>query len=60
MKNGWHTDDYGTRRHYVGDRRHRDDGPAVIWPDGYEQWYRDDRLHRDDGPAVTTPRPDLT
>ena len=34
---------------------HRDDGPAVIYPDGRQQWYRDGMPHREDGPAVIYP-----
>ena len=31
---------------------HREDGPAVIYPDGDQFWCRDDQLHREGGPAV--------
>ena len=31
---------------------HRAHGPAVIYPNGTEYWYRYDRLHRTDGPAI--------
>lgn len=31
---------------------HRDDGPAVISPDGTQEWCRNNTLHRDDGPAI--------
>lgn len=31
---------------------HREDGPAVEWKDGSEEWYINDVLHREDGPAV--------
>ncbi len=34
---------------------HRDDGPAVIYPDGEQFWYRHGWLHRDDGPAAIEP-----
>lgn len=42
---------------YVGDKRHRTDGPAYIWyyENGkieYEVWYIDDKRHKTDGPAV--------
>ena len=33
-------------------RRHREDGPAVVWDDGTEVWYRHGQWHREDGPAV--------
>jgi hypothetical protein len=32
-------------------RLHRLNGPAIIYYDGYEEWYRHGKLHRDDGPA---------
>ncbi len=31
---------------------HRDDGPALIRPDGTQVWYQHGKLHRDDGPAA--------
>ena len=34
---------------------HRDDGPAVVCPNGEQAWYRNGQLHRDDGPAVVPP-----
>lgn len=33
-------------------RLHREDGPAVEWPDGNRQWWQQGKLHRVDGPAV--------
>ena len=30
---------------------HRTDGPAVIYADGSQFWYRDGQYHRTDGPA---------
>lgn len=33
---------------------HREDGPAVIWPDGAEEWYINGVHCRYDGPCVTT------
>lgn len=35
--------------------RHRLGGPAVVRPDGYEEWDRYGLHHRDGGPAVTWP-----
>lgn len=32
---------------------HRDDGPALIYPNGEERWYKNGKLHREDGPAIT-------
>ncbi len=34
---------------------HRDDGPAITRPDGYEAWWQQGKLHRVGGPAVTYP-----
>ena len=34
---------------------HREDGPAVIYPDGRQEWYRNGHLHRDNGPAAIYP-----
>jgi len=34
---------------------HRDDGPAIIMPDGTEAWFCHGKLHRADGPAITRP-----
>ena len=31
---------------------HCEDGPAIIWPSGTEEWYFNGKLHREDGPAV--------
>jgi len=34
-------------------RLHRKDGPAIIYPDGSEQWWLNGKNHREDGPAIT-------
>ena len=35
---------------------HRDEGPAIVQPDGTQAWFRHGLLHRDDGgPARTLP-----
>src|SRR5690606_18802809 len=31
---------------------HREDGPAVNYPNGSCEWWRNGKLHREDGPAV--------
>ncbi len=36
-------------------RPHRDDGPAVIWLDGKQEWCRHGQWHREDGPAYIEP-----
>ena len=38
----------------VGER-HRLDGPAVIWPNGYQAYWVNGLRHRLDGPAVIYP-----
>ena len=45
-------DDYGTQRWFKNNKRHREDGPAVIYDDGTQFWYREGVLHREDGPAL--------
>ena len=43
----------GTVRYQNQDGQyHRTNGPAVIWPDGLQAWYRNGLLHREDGPAL--------
>lgn len=45
---------YGDIFYYNQDNQfHRVHGPAVIFADGGERWYRYNVLHRIDGPAVT-------
>lgn len=34
-------------------RLHREDGPAMSGPSGYEAWHFHGRLHRIGGPAIT-------
>jgi hypothetical protein len=34
---------------------HREDGPAIIYPDGTQKWWLNGDLHREDGPAVIYP-----
>jgi hypothetical protein len=46
-------DKHGTKRWFdKKGRLHRDDGPAIIYVDGENRWYKNNKLHRDDGPAV--------
>jgi hypothetical protein len=41
-----------TKRWYLNDKLHREDGPAVECADGSKYWYLNDKRHREDGPAV--------
>jgi len=34
------------------DQRHREDGPAVEYADGYKAYYINGKRHREDGPAI--------
>ena len=34
-------------------RLHREDGPAVLWQSGAEEWYKHGKRHRLLGPALT-------
>ena len=36
----------------VKGKLHREDGPAVIYPNGTKRWHINGKLHRTDGPAV--------
>ena len=42
----------GDKSWYLNDKLHREDGPAVEWPNGYKSWYLNGQRHREDGPAV--------
>ena len=47
-------DEYGTVKYYnEKGQLHREDEPAVIHTNGYEEWYQNNKLHRLDGPALT-------
>jgi hypothetical protein len=37
---------------WLNGKRHRTDGPAVIWEDGDQWWLLNDNPHRTDGPAI--------
>ena len=45
-------DGYGTKRWYLNDELHREDGPAVEYSDGTKRWFINGKQHRLDGPAV--------
>src|ERR1700691_6641169 len=46
----------GTILYYLNGKKHREDGPAVIWPTtGNEEYYINGLLHRKDGPAIIQP-----
>jgi hypothetical protein len=45
-------DKNGTKRWYLNDQLHREDGPAVEYADGSKLWYLNGQCHREDGPAI--------
>jgi len=45
-------DEDKTKRWYLNDKLHREDGPAIEFADGEKSWYLDGKLHRVDGPAI--------
>ena len=46
----------GGSKFYYSDREmtilHREDGPALEYPNGDKEWYLNDKRHREDGPAI--------
>jgi hypothetical protein len=45
-------DEDGTKKWFLDDMRHREDGPAIEYSNGTKAWYLNDKRHREDGPAV--------
>ena len=46
----------GTKRWYNEQGElHRTDGPAVIYPNGFQSWHFNGNLHRTNGPAMIHP-----
>ncbi len=45
-------DGLGTKRWYLGDKPHREDGPAIEYANGHKQWCKHGEFHRKDGPAI--------
>ena len=48
----------GDTMHFYYNERgelHREDGPAVTHPDGYEAWYFNGLRHRENLPAINNP-----
>ena len=44
--------DNGGTHWYLKGLRHREDGPAIEWPNGRKEWYLNGLRHREDGPAI--------
>ena len=45
-------DDCGSKFWYLNGKLHREDGPAIEYPDGSKFWYLNGKRHRVDGPAI--------
>lgn len=52
MKQGWITDNFGDKFHYVDGINHNDNGPAIIYSNGTKVWINNCERHRLDGPAI--------
>jgi hypothetical protein len=52
MKNGIIVGLDGVKTYYLNDKVHREDGPAMITPNGDKYWMMHDVQHRVDGPAT--------
>ena len=44
-------DDDGSKFWYLNGKRHREDGPAMVYSNGDKFWYLNGEYHREDGPA---------
>lgn len=45
-------DKYGSTLYHLNGKKHREDGPAVEFPDGSKFWFNQDKQHRVGGPAI--------
>ena len=43
---------HGPKEWLLNGKRHRLDGPALVWPNGDNAWFFNGKMHRIDGPAV--------
>jgi len=41
------TDEYGIKCYYLNNLLHREDGPAIEYPEGDKRWYLNGKLHRE-------------
>jgi|9_EtaG_2_1085328.scaffolds.fasta_scaffold69621_1 hypothetical protein len=42
----------GTKFWYLNGKLHREDGPAIEYPNGYKSWWLNGKRHREDGPSI--------
>ncbi len=45
-------DEDGTKKWFLDDILHREDGPAIEYSNGGKEWYLNGKRHREDGPAI--------
>ena len=38
--------------YFIGDKLHRENGPAIEFANGDKVWYKNGKRHREDGPAI--------
>jgi hypothetical protein len=56
MRQGWETDEWGDKYHYVDGKLHSiNDEPAAIYSNGAKIWCKENRWHRETGPALIYP-----
>ena len=48
-------DEWGIKTWHLRGKWHREDGPAIEYPDGTKHWYLHGKTHREDGPAYEQP-----
>lgn len=48
-------DEHGAIIYTLDGQLHREDGPALIEPDGTRVWFQNGKQHREDGPALIMP-----
>ena len=51
MKNGLYVE-YEIKSWYKNNRLHREDGPAIEYPNGSKIWCQNGKTHRLNGPAI--------
>ena len=45
-------DNYRTKRYYMNNELHREDGPAIEYANGDKHWFKNGKRHREEGPAI--------
>ena len=52
MKYDIKINEFGTKRYYINNKLHREDGPAIEYANDDKFWYKNGMMHREDGPAI--------